>query len=433
MKALEKAAKDRDDARAEPDAVTAEAAPVAAAPRSELTLEPLRIEPQPAAPVQEPPARPAAASRGAAARTPSREQAQAASVLEAGSGARTSSAPPTRVKPLLVFGAVAGLIAIGFGTYVYLQVFHPSLFYKTPPIALKPPPAPVPAAGAPAAAPATGSVPAPAAADPAPPAVAAAPVLKDGAPSAGPAAPAPGTAPSPAPAPESAPARAQPKPESQPAPAAALAAPAPAPRSPIVVTRSTETPTVHPLLNEGYSALQSEQLAPARGAYDRLLRADPRNTDALLGLAAVDMLEGRNEEAIRRYLQVLDLEPRNATAQSGLIGLLGRADPLAAESRLKQLIAREPSAFLYFTLGNLYADQSRWALAQQAYFQAHHLDPSNADYAYNLAIGLEHLSQPKLALSFYRRAVQLAGGSGRAHFNLPLAQDRISKLASQVE
>ena len=54
---------------------------------------------------------------------------------------------------------------------------------------------------------------------------------------------------------------------------------------------------------------------------------------------------------------------------------------------LKQLIAREPSAYLYFTLGNIYADQNRWPDAQQAYFQAHHLQPDNPDYAYNLAVG----------------------------------------------
>jgi tetratricopeptide (TPR) repeat protein len=200
------------------------------------------------------------------------------------------------------------------------------------------------------------------------------------------------------------------------------------------VSRSSiSTPTVHPLLNEAYSALQSEQLEPARGAYDRLLRSDSRNIDALLGLAAVATLEGRNDEATRRYLQVLDLEPRSAVAQSGLIGLVGRADPLAAESRLKQLIAREPSAFLYFTLGNLYADQLSWAPAQQAFYQAHHLDPANPDYAYNLAVSLEHLGQSKLALGYYRRALQLASSAARPHFNLALAQDRISKLASQVE
>ena len=72
----------------------------------------------------------------------------------------------------------------------------------------------------------------------------------------------------------------------------------------------------------------------------------------------------------RHYLKVLELDPRNALAQAGLIGIVGRADPLAAETRVKQLIARDPSAYLYFTLGNIYIDQNRWPDAQQAYFQA---------------------------------------------------------------
>ena len=77
--------------------------------------------------------------------------------------------------------------------------------------------------------------------------------------------------------------------------------------------------------------------------------------------------------------------------------------------------------------------RSLWAQAQQAYFQAHHLEPNNPDYAYNLAISLEHLSQSKLALGFYRHAVQLAIARGHANFNPAQAQERISKLATQVE
>jgi tetratricopeptide (TPR) repeat protein len=154
---------------------------------------------------------------------------------------------------------------------------------------------------------------------------------------------------------------------------------------------------------------------------------------ALLGLAALAARQGNTEDATRRYLQILEIEPRNALAQSGLIALLGRADPLAAESKLKQLIAREPSAHLHFTLGNLYADQSQWAAAQQAYFQAHHLDSANPDYAYNLAVALEHVSQPRLALGFYQRALQLAAARGRANFNLPQARERVDLLAQPVQ
>jgi tetratricopeptide (TPR) repeat protein len=187
------------------------------------------------------------------------------------------------------------------------------------------------------------------------------------------------------------------------------------------------------LLSDAYAALQSNQLDSAQGLYQKMLAVEPKNTDAMLGLAAIATRQGNSAEAIRLYLQILELEPRHALAQSGLIALLGRADPAAAETRLKQLIAREPSAYLYFTLGNLYADQSLWASAQQVYFQAHHLEPANPDYAYNLAVALEHISQPKAALDFYRSAVQLAAAKGRANFNPAQAQERIGKLARQVE
>ena len=92
--------------------------------------------------------------------------------------------------------------------------------------------------------------------------------------------------------------------------------------------------------------------------------------------------------------------------------------------------AREPLASLYFTLGNLYGDQSRWAEAQQAYFQAYQMEQSNPDYAYNLAVGLEHIGQPRLAANFYQRAVEQAKSKGRIGFNLAQAQDRIRQLAA---
>jgi tetratricopeptide (TPR) repeat protein len=190
---------------------------------------------------------------------------------------------------------------------------------------------------------------------------------------------------------------------------------------------------MNPLLGQAYTALQAGQLDQARRDYNQIAGSDPKNVDALLGLAAIAVRIGDNDEATRRYLQVLEIEPRHALAQGGLIALLGRADPPAAESKLRHLISLEPSAYLYFVLGNLYADHSNWAAAQQAYFQAHHLDPANPDYAYNLAVGLEHVSQHKLALGYYRRALQLASAKGRANFNISQAQERIGSLAAQVE
>lgn len=390
MKALEKAAKDRVDARTET---------VAGAPaKAELTLEPLAAEaPQALRPEAAP--RPAGAPpRAPAAAAPTREQAQAATVLQAAARPQASVLGAyLRTHPVVALGTVAGLIAVGFGIYVYLQISHPGVFARQPPAPKAPAP---PLVQAPATAPAP---------------LPAAPLVQAGAPEA--------ASPAPSPAPRE-------KPQ---AVAAIAPPPAEAPRNTIVVSGGSPEPVLNPLLTEAYAALEANRPEQAKNLYSQMLRAEPKSVDALLGLAAIATLEGNNDEATRHYLQILELEPRHALAQSGLIGIVGRSDPLAAESRLRQLIAREPSPYLYFTLGNLYADQSQWAAAQHAYFQAHHLEPANPDYAYNLAVGLEHVSQPRLALGFYRRAVQLAAARGRANFNVAQAQERISRLASQVE
>lgn len=192
--------------------------------------------------------------------------------------------------------------------------------------------------------------------------------------------------------------------------------------------RGSTTAPVDPALADAYDHLQAGRIESAQRLYSQVASAEPRNVDALLGLAAVAQLGNQPEAASRLWLRVLELEPRNAHAQAALIGQLGRADPAAAESQLKTLISREPSAFLYFTLGNLYADQNRWAQAQQAYFQAHHLQPGNADHAFNLAVGLERISQPRLAINYLRIAIRLAETGARANFDLPSARKRAALL-----
>ena len=390
MKALEKAAKDRIDAQTEPAGTPA--------PKAELMLEPLAAGTATAAGKVEPQLK-SAAPQSTPAAAGQREQARAATVMQAGRRSAGIGAY-LRAHPIIVFGTLAGIFLLAFGIYVYLQITNPGLFVRQPP-----PPAPLAQKPASPQAPApipTASVVQPSGQDAGAPA---APV------------PAPGAAVTP---------------PSRPAPTTP-AATAAAPRDAIVVSRGGAAPTLPPLLSEAYAALQSNRPDTAKRLYGQLLSVEPHNIDALLGLAAIAGQEGNSDDASKYYLRILELDPRHALAQSGLIALLGRADPLAAETRLKQLIAREPLPFLYFTLGNLYADQSQWAQAQQAYFQAHHLEQSNPDYAYNLAVGLEHLNQPKLALGFYRRALQLASSRGRANFSLPLAQERISSLASRVE
>jgi tetratricopeptide (TPR) repeat protein len=182
------------------------------------------------------------------------------------------------------------------------------------------------------------------------------------------------------------------------------------------------------MLESAWEALQAGDLARAQEGYQRVLRANPRNRDALLGMATVD---ARNQDyggAEQRYLRVLELDPRDPYAQAGLIALRGQTDPVQSESRLKNMLAHAPDAtFLYFYLGNQYAGQSRWGDAQASYFKAFSADPENPDYAYNLAVSLDHLRQEKLALEYYRRALALAGNRA-VGFNSVQVEARIREL-----
>lgn len=186
---------------------------------------------------------------------------------------------------------------------------------------------------------------------------------------------------------------------------------------------------VHPKVDSAYAAYLAGDLGTARADYEQALREDPANRDALLGLAAADVRTGRFEAAEATYVRLLQIDPRDAHAQAALIALRsGRVDPVAAESRVKSLLAADPGAHvLYFTLGNQLAQQERWAEAQQQYFKAFAAEPDNADFAYNLAVSLDHLRQGKVALEYYQRALALAAKRG-ASFDLAAARQRIELL-----
>ena len=382
---------------------------------------------------------------------PSPHQAQAQSVLRAG-------APPSRPgifewfarRPLVAFSTVAGIFAIGYGTYLYLELTNPGIFVsrptpvaKGPVVATNPPPAQ----------------------SPAPPPSAIAPV---------------------APVPESS-ATAAVLPSPAFTPGTGASAPPPAPlvplplQLPLLVHRQrlrrrflrlqpgpsqrhrcrhhhppgNRRPQRRRLLRHPLSpqarGSPSHRHSPKRALPRRHGRPGPRRR--------VQALQRRRRTASSRAPRVRwfpsappcrrltkPSKKANSTKPSACIGKASR--PIRAASmrcsvwrrvvyaeqdrgRFAILHARAragspqrqcpgrldqshrprrsgasgsapETADHARTLGIpiLHAGQSvrrarQWAPAQQAYFQAHNSQPDNPDYAYNLAVGLEHLSQPQ--------------------------------------
>ena len=201
---------------------------------------------------------------------------------------------------------------------------------------------------------------------------------------------------------------------------------APQPESPIRVT--TSKLRVAPSIDTAFNALQGGDLAAAKTAYEQSLKNDPKNADALHGLATIHLRQGRPDLAQDYYLRALEADPKDALAQASLINMSGQIDPVQSESRLKLLLAAQPdSPFLHFYLGNLYARQNRWAEAQQDYFKAMAGEPDHPDYLFNLAVSLDQLRQAKLAAQYYAQALA-AADKRPAGFDRQQVSDRLKKL-----
>jgi Flp pilus assembly protein TadD len=194
----------------------------------------------------------------------------------------------------------------------------------------------------------------------------------------------------------------------------------------VSVQRKVATDTITPALLDAYQAYQRGDYVSATQGYREVLSKDSRNRDALLGLAAIAQQQGQDETAQHYYRQLLLLDPRDPVAQSAMMAF--STDGGNRESRLKALLAEQPrSATLHFALGNFYSEQSAWGDAQQYYFNAHTIEPSNAQFTFNLAVALDHLAQRKLAAQFYQQALQL-DVSSNSGFDHAQAQQRLNEL-----
>ena len=200
-------------------------------------------------------------------------------------------------------------------------------------------------------------------------------------------------------------------------------------QKPLTLISKVQSQGVDPTLLAAYQAFIRGEDASAQQQYRQVLQRDVRNLDALLGMAAIAQRQGRDADAQGWYQKVLEIEPRNSIAQTAIVSPQANTDAVGAESRIKNMIAQQPEgANLHAALGNLYAEQSQWPSAQEAYFNASRLAPNNADYAFNLAISLDQMGKPSLALKQYQRALDLLNKSGGASPDRAQLEARIREL-----
>jgi Flp pilus assembly protein TadD len=181
-------------------------------------------------------------------------------------------------------------------------------------------------------------------------------------------------------------------------------------------------------LNEAYKAYKSGDDSLAMTRYNQVLQLDPGNRNALLARAAIYVQNNNSSAAIEDYQALLLRNPKDSLAMTSLISVANYS-PLETESQLKLMIRDEPdSPYLNFALANAYGAQNRWQEAQGYYFKALENNPQDPNYAYNLAVSLEHIAQPIAAVSYYQRALDNIN-HGLATFNREIVSQRMEILA----
>ncbi len=203
--------------------------------------------------------------------------------------------------------------------------------------------------------------------------------------------------------------------------------------------RQENMAVVDPNLDRAYAAYQQGSLDEAEELYRRALASDPLQRDALIGLATIVARSGDSAEALDLYSRMLARNPRDPIARAGLMEILPSGSPADQEADLKRLLNEYPNvAPLSYAYGNFLASNQRWSEAQQAYFRALQLAKSDAvlngrvnpDYAFNLAVSLEHLNQSQPAQNYYREALAFATNHP-AGFDLAAVRSRLASMAGE--
>jgi tetratricopeptide (TPR) repeat protein len=181
------------------------------------------------------------------------------------------------------------------------------------------------------------------------------------------------------------------------------------------------------LIKDAYAAYQRGNNNTALEKYNRVLTEEPLNRNALLARAAINIQNANRADAIEDYQTLLIANPKDSLAMSSLISVAS-ISPSKSESKLKGMIRDEPSSpYLNFALANVYGAQNRWQEAQNLYFKALENNPTDPNYAYNLAVSLEHISKFKVAITYYQRALANFN-NGLATFDKSVVHQRMEVL-----
>ncbi len=202
--------------------------------------------------------------------------------------------------------------------------------------------------------------------------------------------------------------------------------------SAVSIQKTKKADPVGEQLDTAWLAYENARYGEAATLYQSVLLLEENNRDALLGLAAIAVIEKNHQLAQNIYLTLLELDPRDSIAIAALAALSNLPDKQSSPADKEYLLSvlqKNPNAHhLNFALGNIYAQQNNWKSAQQYYFNAWQHNNESADYVFNLAVSLDQLGKQQQAVKFYEASL-LKSKSNQSSFSREAVKKRISELS----
>ena len=143
--------------------------------------------------------------------------------------------------------------------------------------------------------------------------------------------------------------------------------------------------------------VETGRLKEAQDKYHAVLSKSPKDVNAIIGLAEIDQLSDRHDQAEAGYLKAVQIQPDAAVPQCAL--------------------------------GKYFASQKRWPDAIDCYNRAVLADPIDSKARFELAKALVHHGDVEGALPHFIRTV----GDAEAHFNVAVILNEEGRLQQAEE
>lgn len=163
------------------------------------------------------------------------------------------------------------------------------------------------------------------------------------------------------------------------------------------------------MLEKAYNALLGGQTEAAIEIYQDILTNEPKNKDALFGLATTYHRVGQLDLARGLYAKLLEIDPNYRDGLNNFLVLLSEEAPNEALEKMRDLEQKNPGfSPIPAQMAIIYQKQGNTEKAIDKMYNALALAPENITYRYNLAVLLDKQGNYEQASTLYQQVLDSA-------------------------